>query len=92
MPVVAVQKKGIAVVAAGRQGPVGPPGAGGGNYEHVQSVASASWNVNHLLGFRPSVSVKTMGGVEVLAEVLHISINQSLITFDAPMAGIANFS
>lgn len=92
MPVVAVQKKGIAVVAAGRQGPVGPPGAGGGNYEHIQSVAASTITVNHLLGFKPNVSVKTIGGVEVMAEVLHVDNNQLIVYFDAPMTAIISCS
>jgi hypothetical protein len=88
----AVNKKGIAAVTCGRQGPPGIAGVGGGNYEHIQSVASSTWTANHNLGFRPNVSVKTMGGVEVMAEVQHTSVNQTQITFDSPMTGIANFS
>jgi hypothetical protein len=80
------------VFAAGRQGPPGVGGVSGSTFEHIQSVASSTWTINHNLGFRPNVSVTTMGGAEVLAEVLHISVNQTQITFDSPLAGIANFS
>lgn len=68
-------------------------GSGGTSaYEHVQNIASATWTVNHLLGYRPNVSVKTAGGLEVMAEILHNSVNQTTIYLDSPMTGIANFS
>jgi hypothetical protein len=77
------------------QGPAGAPGGGGGaseRYLHTQSVPSAAWVVNHNLGFRPNVSVTTLGGVVVWAEVLHVSINQAQVLFDDPRAGLALFS
>jgi hypothetical protein len=80
-----------AIVAFGVKGDKGDPGLNA-IYEHVQSSASSTWTVNHNLGFRPNVSVKTVGGVEVFVEVLHASINQVIIYFDTPIAGIANFS
>jgi hypothetical protein len=59
-------------------------------YTHTQSAASALWTVNHNLGFIPSsVSVRTVGGVEVEAGVTHISINQLNIEFAVPFAGTA---
>lgn len=66
-----------------------PAGAPGGTYEHVQSPAAAEWIVNHNLGYRPNISVLTIGGVKVIAEVLHISNNQARVYFDTPMAGMA---
>jgi hypothetical protein len=91
--VVATQGKVMhAVIGGAKQGTPGIPGVGGGTYEHVQSIAASTWNVNHLLGFKPNVSVKTAGGLEVIAEVLHLSDNQANINFDAPSTGIATFS
>lgn len=65
-------------------------GAGGTSYQHTQSAASASWTVNHNLGRWPSaVSVLSAGSVEVEADVIHVSINQLIVNFAAPFAGLA---
>lgn len=63
--------------------------SGGGGVEYVQSTPSSAWVFNHNLGRRPIVSVFSMGGSEVLAEVLHISTNQAQILFDSPISGYA---
>ena len=70
-------------------GPAGPPGNGEVQYTHTQAVASATWTVNHNLGYRPAVTPLSMGGVAMWAEVLHISSNQALVNFDSPTAGQA---
>lgn len=76
-----------------RDGVPGKDGGGGGatsTYQHTQSVAAASWNVNHNLGRWPSaVTVLSSGGVEVEADVIHLSINQLTINFSAAFAGLA---
>lgn len=64
-------------------------GAGGGAYTHTQSVASASWIVNHNLGYRPAVSALSVGGKLMLGDVVHTSVNQVVIGFDQPLAGLA---
>ena len=79
----------LAVVFGSAQGPSGPPGASGGTYTHTQPVAAASWTVNHNLGFRPAVSPLSVGGREMVAEVIHASTNQALVYFDSPIAGMA---
>ena len=81
---------GVSVVAIGRglQGATGPSGLAA-RHEHNQSVPSANWVVNHNLGYRPQVQPLSVGGVAMLAEVLHTSVNQALVYFDAPTAGIA---
>ena len=66
-----------------------PAGAPGGTYEHPQASAADEWIVNHNLGYKPNISVLTVGGVKVVAEVLHISNNQARVYFDNPMAGTA---
>lgn len=54
-----------------------------------QFGAAAVWVVNHNFGRHPlSLSVETLGGVEVEAEVRHVSLNQTLIYFDTPTAGV----
>ena len=71
-----------------------PVTSGGGpspaiSYTHTQGVASSSWTVNHNLGYKPVVSTYTTGGLEFIAEVLHISDNQFTVTLASPLAGYA---
>lgn len=72
---------------------IGPPGgnsSGATTYQHTQSSASSLWTVNHNLGRWPcAVTVLSAGGVEVAAQVNHVSINQLTVTFAAPFAGVA---
>lgn len=75
------------------QGPPGPSGPSGAGYVHTQASALAVWTVPHNLGYRPSVSVTTTGGVEVEGgEVLHLSTNTLTITFDVAFAGSARLT
>lgn len=78
----------VAKLTAG-QGPSGPPGVPGGTYTHTQSLAALVWTVNHNLGYRPAVSPLSVGGVEMSAEVIHVTVNQALVYFDSPTAGLA---
>jgi hypothetical protein len=65
-------------------------GGGSSAFVHTQASASSLWTVPHNLGYRPSVSVTTVGGVEVLgSEVLHLSDNTLTLTFDDSFAGYA---
>ena len=70
-------------------GPPGPPGSGATSYLHTQSGPSQSWTVNHNLGFRPSVELFTTGWQEMAADVVHVSMNQFIVTFNQPTAGFA---
>jgi len=70
-------------------GPAGPPGSGIPAYTHNQPTAASTWTVNHNLGYRPSVSALTVGGVVMFVEVVHASANQALIYFDQPTSGQA---
>lgn len=57
-------------------------------FVHVQSSASTLWTVNHNLGDRPAaVSVLTTGGVEMDADVRHISVNQLTVGFASALTG-----
>ena len=68
---------------------IGPPG-NVVRHVHQQPVPSTVWTINHNLGFVPSsVSIRSTGGAEVDADVLHISANQLTITFLIPFAGSA---
>ena len=50
-------------------------------------AAASSWVVNHNLGREPSAQVLTLGGVEMLADVQHTSLNQLVVYFSQPQAG-----
>ncbi|HUF02793.1 MAG TPA: hypothetical protein VMM38_01315 [Aridibacter sp.] len=66
-----------------------PPSGAVAGFTHSQISAELVWTVNHNLGYRPNVEIRTPGGEVVLAEVLHVNENQLTITFAAPTAGTA---
>lgn len=80
----------VGVGPQGQQGPVGPPGVPL-SYLHTQASAASTWTVNHNLGFVPTATVYSVGGVEVEAEIAHTSVNQAVIQFVTPTAGTARF-
>lgn len=80
-------RKAVTKITVGKQGPPGAPGTSPPRFTFVQSVANATWTVNHNLGYKPHVSVLSVGGLEMLAEVLHASDNQVLVLFDSPKLG-----
>ncbi len=45
--------------------------------------------MNHGLGYKPAVSVYTLGGVEMEAEIVHISDFQLRVRFGTPQTGYA---
>ena len=56
-------------------------------YTHTQGSADTTWTVNHNLGSRPTVEVRSPGGVVVLAEVTHTSDSQCVVSFSAAQTG-----
>lgn len=71
----------------------GPPGERGGAYVHTQSTAANQWVVSHNLGFYPSVSVVSSGGVRIDdPEVRHTSTNLLTIYFVSPFTGTARLN
>lgn len=72
----------------------GSPTALGGSaaYVHTQASASATWTVNHNLGFRPAVEVLDAGGQKVHVAVVHTSVNQTVISANTPFTGTARFT
>lgn len=60
-------------------------------YTHSQAVASTLWTVNHNLGYRPTVTIFSVGGVEVEAGILHASLNQVQLSFNVAVSGTATF-
>jgi hypothetical protein len=59
------------------------------SYVHTQTTAQTEWIVNHGLGYKPTVSVYTVGGVEMVAEIVHISNYQLKVRFGIPQTGYA---
>lgn len=84
--VVAVASSRVVVRA---QGPTGPAGGGASSYVHTQSTPSAAWNVNHGLGYRPSVELLDAAGTEIDAAVTHPNVNQTTVTFNTATTGTA---
>lgn len=79
----------VSVLLVGTQGPAGPQGPAGAAeaYIHTQASASAEWIVNHNFGERPIVEVVDDGGNVVIADVIHISVNQLRVYFSQPQTG-----
>lgn len=74
---------GMRVVVGAR----GLPGINGAGFLHAQASPSAEWVINHNLGFRPSATVLSPGGVEVEAQIIHVSANQLRVIFLTPQSG-----
>lgn len=77
----------LELTAAGPQGPQGPAGAPA--YVHQQGSASATWTINHNLGYRPSVELLNTGSQEIEGDVVHTSVNQTVVSFSGAVAGQA---
>lgn len=69
--------------------PVGSPAT---TYFHTQSTPSATWTINHNLGFVPSTELFSSGGEEIDGEVTHTSNNQTVVKFITPVSGFARMN
>jgi hypothetical protein len=67
----------------------GPKGDPGSSYNFTQSVASASWAVNHGLNKYPSVSVRDSTGELVECDIVYIDFNNLTINAEYPFTGTA---
>lgn len=79
----------VAVSAPGPQGPAGTFSAGDVAYVHTQSVSSATWTINHNLGFNPVAVVLDSAGTQCEGAIAYPSINQMVITFTGAFTGTA---
>lgn len=77
------------VFIANVRGPQGIPGTGGGSFEFSQDVAAASWYITHGLGRYPEVTIVTIAGERVYADVSYPDENSVYIEFPTPIAGKA---
>ena len=67
-------------------------GAASTRFRHDQTASSATWTVNHNLGFRPQCEVFSPGWVQIEAAILHVTDNQTSITFNTAQTGQAIFT
>ena len=58
-------------------------------YIHTQGVASASWTINHGLGWFPSVTVVDQSKNVFYGDVRYIDSNSLVVTFYAEVSGTA---
>lgn len=75
----------------GIAGPPGPPGSGA-SFVHDQTAASASWVVDHGLGYYPAITILDDESRMVITDIEHNSVTQVTITFASPFVGKAVFS
>ena len=62
---------------------------GSAQFVHNQIVPAAIWNINHMLGKYPSVTVTDVSGNVINVDVLYVSINSVRVTFITPYVGTA---
>lgn len=83
----------VGLTSPGPQGPPGPqgtPGAAGGSvYIHTQSVASATWVINHNVGRKVAITLYDDGGNVVQSDIEHGTVNQATVTWSSPTTGSA---
>ena len=59
------------------------------HYIHMQSIANATWTINHNMGKKPSVTVVDSGETTVYGEVNYTNLNSLTITFKSAFSGKA---
>ena len=71
-------------------GPPGPPGpVGGSGYDYTQASPDSIWTVAHNLGHRPLVDIFSVGGVVMVGDIVHLSVNTLQIIFSSAVSGSA---
>jgi len=79
----------VTVSAPGPQGPAGAFTPSDIAYTHTQSVSSATWTINHNLGFNPVAVVLDSAGTQCEGAITYPSVNQMVITFTGAFTGTA---
>lgn len=62
------------------------------NYFHNQASASASWNIAHNLGKKPSVTIIDSGGNQVIGDIVYVDDNNVTLNFTAAFSGTATLN
>ena len=78
--------------APGAVGPTGPSSGASASYQHVQNAVSATWSIQHDLGFHPNVTVQDSGGTTWEGDITQVDINNLVIRFGSAFAGTAYLS
>lgn len=87
--VVQVTQPVVRVTAPGPQGPAGSFSPGDVAYTHTQNSPSATWTINHNLGFNPVAVVLDSGGTQCEGAISYPTVNQMVITFTGAFSGVA---
>ena len=61
-------------------------------YNHVQGVATSTWNIVHNLGFYPNVTVQDSAGNIVEGEISYTNSDSLVLTFSTAFSGEAYLS
>lgn len=61
-------------------------------YHHTQSIASATWTINHNLGWYPNLTVQDSSGSVVEGEIAYTNSNTLTVTFTGAFSGDAYLS
>lgn len=67
-------------------------GSAGSQYSYHQSVASATWTINHNLAFVPNVTTVNESGTEIIGVVTTLNSTTAVIEFSDAVAGYAYLS
>ena len=62
------------------------------NYFHNQASVSASWNIAHNLGKKPSVTIIDSGGNQVIGDIVYVDDNNVTLNFTAAFSGTATLN
>lgn len=65
------------------------PVGGRAAFTFVQAEASATWVLEHGLGYRPNITLCDADGNEVEAHIRHDSTDRATVSFSAPYIGSA---
>jgi hypothetical protein len=87
--IVQVTQPVVRVTAPGPQGPAGQFTPGDVAYTHTQAVSSATWTINHNLGFNPVAVVLDSGGTQCEGAISYPTVNQMVIQFTGAFTGVA---
>ena len=79
----------VEITAPGPQGPAGQFSPGDIAYTHTQAVSSATWTINHNLGFKPTAVVIDSGGTNCEGSFSYPNNNTMVITFNSAFTGTA---
>ena len=87
---VAVKGSSVKVITQqrGERGPIGPGGTAS-SFDFTQATPSAVWTIAHNRGAYPTVTLKSVGNVEMMGTITHLSLNVVQVNFNTPVAGTA---